>query len=273
MAISCKISTPKGAQSNQINHTTEAQFIAEVQQEISVACSLPFQIPKKEIQRIISQTAKWMYKNYEMAVEERYFMIESQVFSHKDFKCDRTIILPECIFSVYRVAQTKGNGGLSKGASFDGTQDLAIDRLLQTDVYKGGQGAFGSEALMWFVITDYWLDIADHITQHSITFDYSPLSNKLVILGETPTKSVVLQTTMKLPIEYLMNDELFFRYVVATAKRQLSRVVGTFQFNLPGNITINYDLLREEGSQELEEIKQEVKDERGADFFFTTGGW
>jgi hypothetical protein len=41
---------------------------------------------------------------------------------------------------------------------------------------------------------------------------------------------------------------------------------------LPGNIKINYDLIRTEGQEEITKIEEEIKSEEGMDFFFTTGG-
>jgi hypothetical protein len=118
----------------------------------------------------------------------------------------------------------------------------------------------------------YWLDVASHIINHTISFNYNRMSNKLFIGGETPDRDCVAMTYAKLPIEYLMQDEVFYRYVVAKCKVQLSRILGTFAFNLPGNITINYDLIRSEGQDELSAIIEEIKGEEGMDFFFTTGG-
>ncbi len=69
-----------------------------------------------------------------------------------------------------------------------------------------------------------------------------------------------------------MKDEIFYRYVVARCKMQLSRILGTFDFTLPGNVKINYDLVRSEGQDELTKIEEEIKSEEGMDFFFTTGG-
>ena len=53
---------------------------------------------------------------------------------------------------------------------------------------------------------------------------------------------------------------------------QLSRILGTFAFNLPGGITVNFDLIRSEGQEELQKIEEEIKGEEGMDFFFTSGG-
>ena len=52
-------------------------------------------------------------------------------------------------------------------------------------------------------------------------------------------------------------------------KIQLARIVGTFQFNLPGNITINYDLISSEGKDEVAAVVEEIKGDEGVDYFFT----
>ena len=45
--------------------------------------------------------------------------------------------------------------------------------------------------------------------------------------------------------------------------------MGTFNYNLPGNITINYDLINSEGQDELSSIVEEIKGDEGVDYFFT----
>ena len=50
---------------------------------------------------------------------------------------------------------------------------------------------------------------------------------------------------------------------------QLARILGTFQFNLPGNITINYDMLASEGKEEHDAIIEEIKGDEGVDYFYT----
>jgi hypothetical protein len=53
------------------------------------------------------------------------------------------------------------------------------------------------------------------------------------------------------------------------AKIQLSRILGTFSFNLPGNITINYDMISSEGREEVDRVVEEIKGDEGVDYFFT----
>jgi hypothetical protein len=246
---------------------TQDEFIALVQQEISVACALPFTVPVAEIQRIIKFSADWFYKKYEDAVEERYVIIPVTNFKSDEFKKTRTIPMPDCVFSIFALKKLKEDFG--RTYSFDGTADFGIERLFLSDSVSIGQG---TENMMYYTLNLSWLDLANHIINHTISYNYNRSSNKLFISGETPNRDCVAHCYLKLPFEYLMKDEIFYRYVVAKCKVQLSRILGTFNFNLPGNIQINYDLIRSEGQDELTKIEEEIKGEEGMDFFMTTGG-
>jgi len=246
---------------------TQEEFISNVQQELSVSCSLPFTIPVSEIQRIIKFAADWFYKNYEDAVEERYYIIPKTIFKTDQFKRERTVTLPECIFSIWQFKKLKEDFGRSM--SFDGTADFGIERLFLSDSSSLGQG---TENMMYYTLNLYWLDVASHVINHTISYNYNRNTHKLFIGGETPNRDCVALTYTKIPIESLINDEIFYRYVVAKCKTQLSRILGTFDFNLPGNIKINSDLIREEGTEEITKIEEEIKSDEGLDFFLTSGG-
>ena len=88
-------------------------------------------------------------------------------------------------------------------------------------------------------------------------------------MGELPTGDVIFMIFEKISDCALFSDEIFIRYIVAQVKKQLGRVLGTFTFNLPGNIQINYADIKSEGVDELKEIEEEIKDDEGTDYFFT----
>ena len=246
---------------------TQDEFIATVQQELSVACALPFTVPVPEIQRIIKYSADWFYKKYEDAVEERYYFISSKAFTTDQFKKDRTVTMPDCVFSIWSLKKLKEDFGRSM--SFDGTADFGIERLFLSDSVSIGQG---TENMMYYVLNLYWLDVASHVINHTISYNYNRNSHRLFIGGQTPDRDCVASCYVKIPLEHLMKDEIFYRYVVAKCKIQLSRILGTFNFNLPGNIQINYDLIRSEGTDEVAKIEDEIKADEGMDFFMTSGG-
>lgn len=251
-------------------YKTEESFIAEINQDLTVACSLPFNIPTKEIRRIIKLAADWFYKHSENAVEERYYVIPKELFLTPEFSCDRTIVLPSCVLSVHSLNESNTGGAISS-MNFDGTDDTSVNKFFFRDIFFSNTGlANSSEALMYYIIAASYLDLVGHVTASPISFTFNPNSHKLHIGGKNPKKDVVLSLYKKVELPFLMNDEIFFRYVLAKSKTQLARILGTIEFPLPGGATLNADKYKEEGDAELEEIKEEIKSESGSDFFFLT---
>lgn len=254
---------------NQIpeNLMTQDEFMAEVQQELSVSCALPFNIPESELQRIIKYAAKWFYKKYEYSVRERYYIIPRENLKKvPTFERSGVIKLPDCIFSVLGVRQV--SDGFSLYNPLKSMPDFSLEKVLFKDIYTIDGS---TEALMYSTIYQFWIDLASHVLFHPISYNYNPNSKELVFLGEVPQNDIVLTVYEELPLGYLFKDEIFFRYVCAKAKTQLSRILGTFEFSLPGGISVNYDLLRSEGQEALDKIEEEIKTDEGMDWFFTSG--
>ena len=43
-----------------------------------------------------------------------------------------------------------------------------------------------------------------------------------------------------------------------------------FGYNMPGNITLNGDMIRDDAQTELDTINEEIKGDEGVDWFMTT---
>lgn len=247
---------------------SEQEFISEIKSALSAACAIPVGIRDAEIKRIIKQSAKWFYRNYEDATEERFYAIPVDCFDTEAFRKKRTVLMPSCVISVFSLKKLRDNFGFS--SSFDGTSnDLTLERVLFSNSSQIGNN---SENLMYYTMNLYWLDTMSHVLNHTIGFNYNRNSKKLFFAGETPDRDCIASCIVELPIENLYDDETFFRYVEARSKIQISNVLGTFDFKLPGGISINYDLIRSEGQEAYQEIKEEIKGDNAMDFFFTSGG-
>jgi hypothetical protein len=251
------------------------EFINEVQQELTVACQLPYSIPKKELARIVDRAKKWFYKNYEYAVQEKYLALRPESYNAEGSEFQKTgeVTMPSSVFAVNAVFQlhrfSGEDGGFSNWSFNSSDTDFALDKWIYNAYYGGGEG-IASENLMYFVINEMFVDYARQALQNMMSYNYNYLTYKFRFMGEKPIYTVIFQVFEKIPDCDLYQEEIFFRYVVAEAKLQLARVMGTFNYNLPGNITINYDLYQSEGRDELERIKQEIKDDEGTDYFFTS---
>ena len=243
------------------------KFIKEIKDELSVSCQIPINVSTKEVMRIIDKAKSWFYKNYEDSVEDQYFIIEKEYWDTDTFRSTGTVILPDTIFSVNSVYEIGREMLGTWGKKADLDKDFAMDKFIYSDMYKPN---YQSESLMYYVINEAFYDMARQMLVNKVGFRYNRLSNKLFFTGEKPDQEVVLDIYSKIEDCHLFKDEIFFRYVAANAKIQVSRVLGTFNYQLPGNITIQYDLIRDEGKEELDYIRETIKEEDSADYFITS---
>ena len=246
------------------------QFIESIKDELTVSCAIPLNLPVQRITNIIDKAKQWFYKNYEYSVEENIIILDEQLFSTSKFLKEDFVQLPPTIFSVYNVIELRENSSLSNYIS--GDTDFSIDKILFNTYYQDNSInlARSSERLMYYTITESLIDMVRQITQNKLTFYFNTNTKRLKFLGEKPNKSIVIETYRIIEDCNLFNDELFYRYVTAQCKVQLARILGTFAYNLPGNITINFDMIQSEGNEELDRIREEIKSEEGVDYFFTS---
>ena len=262
-------------------------LIKEINDDLTIACQIPFTVPKKELARIVERAKKYFYKIYEDSVEEMYLALPARTFATDAFRkgivddndtitqqnitSSRGVIpMPPNVFSINNVFEISGfsgeDGGFGSRSFSAGDPDFAIDKFIYSDVYGAGMG---SENLMYYVINEKFIDNARQVLQQQISYSYNRLTHKFRFGGELPKNAVVFQVYTTIPDCDLFQDEVFIRYCIAKAKTQLARILGTFNYNLPGNITINYDLVLSEGQEELTQIIEEIKGDEGVDYFFT----
>lgn len=249
-------------------------LVRNVGQEITGACMIPMNLPKKEVVRIIKQAKLWFYKHYEYSLADNYYIIPHAAFNTEEFTKTRTLQLPGArpdgsgwVYQVYgiRVQNDMSMGSFGTGIS---DADFMLEKWIYGDVYSNVSKE--GDSLMYYVINEKYYDLARQIFVNPISFHYDRLSQRLKILGEKPKngKNVILEVSETIPDYALYSDEIFHRYVVAKVKIQLGTQIMTFGYNLPGNVTINADIIRDAGQTELEGIIDEIKSDEGVDFFF-----
>jgi hypothetical protein len=262
-------------------------LIKEINDELTVGCQLPFTVPKKELARIITRAKDYFYKIYEDSVEEMYIALPASAWNKDSFKkgildenetlskanvnSSRGIVpMPSTVFAVNNVFEWSGfageDGGYGSSSFSAGDVDFSIEKFIYSDSYGAG---LGSENLMAYVVNSSFIDMTRQILLSQISYSYNRLTRKFRFQGELPKGACIFQIYNTIPDCSLFQDEIFVRYCIAKAKVQLARILGTFSFNLPGNITINYDMIASEGKDELTEIIEEIKADEGLDYFYT----
>lgn len=250
------------------------QLIRNIGMEITGACMIPMNLPKKEVIRIIQQAKKWFYANYEYSVADNYYIIPSKYFYTDNFRKTRTLKLPgpgpDGSGWVYQVYGARIQNDMSIGKYGTGISDA--DFMLEKWVYGNVYSNVSKEgdALMYYVINEKYYDLARQIFINPTTYHYDRYTQNLKILGETPKqgKAMILEVSETIPDYALFNDEIFHRYCVAKVKIELGTQLMLFNYQLPGKININADMIRDAGQTELDNIVEEIKNADGLDYFF-----
>jgi hypothetical protein len=265
------LSTPKG-----FGDDCQDLFLDEIADELTGACMIPVNLPKKEVMNIIKRAIKWFYKNYEYSVKENYYHIPNSVFSTDYFKSHRALHLPQAasdgsgmVFSVYGLYDlasgwNQPGGGLD--LRFESGSDFALERMLFRNVYDGDGAARGAEELQYYVINQSMVDLSRQIMENPISFHFSQLTGELKFMGDTPKGDVILEVYETIPNCALYSDEIFFRYVAAKVKISLGSKLSVFKFALPGNVEFDYSEIKSMGEEELSGVIEEIKGDEGVDW-------
>jgi hypothetical protein len=250
-------------------------FVRRINSHITGACMIPIKLPKKEVIEIVKRAKEWFYKKYEDSVQANYYIIDKKNFDTPSFKSSRTIELPSArpdgsgrIYSVNGLAVAGQQMVSLSGKKGFTDADFSVRRLL------GGTGighmSVQGDNLMYYVITEKYYDLARQVLINAIGFKYNRLNRQLKITGETPDNHVILEVYETISDCALFSDEIFFRYVAAQVKRAIGTMIMMFGYSMPGNITFNGDMIRDDAQTELEGIEEEIKGDEGVDWFMTS---
>jgi hypothetical protein len=248
-------------------------FLKELASEITGACMIPMNLPKKEVYNIVQRAKKWFHKNYEYSVRENMFYIPVSTFESEYFKRTRSLTLPKEdpstgggeIWSVFGVYQTGSRYGAGTSVNFT-TGDFALERMLYGGLYGGTGTVAGSENLQYYVINESYFDLSRQIIENTLSFHYSQLTHEFRFTGETPKKDIILDVYETIPECALFQDEAFFRYCSAKIKIALGQKMQIFDYTLPGNVKVNASVIQDLGKEELDAVIEEIKGDEGTDW-------
>ena len=246
-------------------------FIQRIIQELTQSCALPLPVPASAIPPLIIQAAQHFWETDDQSVEERYFCLPNREFN----KCgpNNTAKLPQQIISVFGVYKTTDRW------SFGALGDFSLERIVMNNsALAGGVGGqltdvFGSGT--GYNLTDITAALYEVQTYKSmfdvpLTFNYNQYSNELIVLGSLGNSDLILQCFTRCRIQDLYKNYYFFRYCVCLGMRSMSTIMGTFEFKLPGGVTINVSRFHDMATDEMQRIDEYIAKNHSADYFFNT---
>jgi len=239
---------------------TKNELIKEVQDALTASCALPYAPPDKEIDRIIDVEMKWLYREYRDLWQDQIYVLNKKYYLSPEWKSTRTYQLPECVVGLKTCWEMTG-GSRVFGIN---DPDLNFDRLMAADLYLT---PLSSDQITYRTIQWSFWDLARAFNLRDINHHFNLNTRRLVITGRTPVESLFLLTMVKIPDQDAYEDTIVLKWMIAQGKRSLAKILGAFNYQLLGNITINFEQYRTEGNEELQELKEKIASDNVPDWF------
>lgn len=240
------------------------EFIDSVEQDLYVGFSLPKTMPSSEIRRFIeTRASKWFYQNYQYAVSKMYYAIDKSAFQSEEFTKYSYIQLPCDIQSVSWIYQMRGESLMQLGIN---TPNLSVNLGVSNQPYLSSYVTTIGELGVYKTILDSMADMMNQMNKYTTKFHHNQMTSRLNILTDVKYH-LVLEAYVNVPLENLMTDPYFLKYVTGWSRQQLGNMLGRLDFTLPGSVKYNYADLISSGKEEMKEVEEEIKAMSQSSFF------
>lgn len=239
---------------------TKAELIEEIKGELTASCSLPYTPPTKEIERIIDKEMRFLHREYRELLYDRIYILNKKYYDTPEWRNTRTFQMNPCTEGIKKVMEMTG-GSRVFGIN---DPDMSFDRLMASDLYLT---PLSSDQITYRTIQWSFWDLARSFNLVDINHDFNPNTHRLAITGRTPVQSLFVLAMDWIPDEDAYEDTIVIEWMIAKSKMSLARILGAFNYNLLGNITINFEQWRTEGQEELERLREKIKGDDVPDWF------
>jgi hypothetical protein len=258
-----------------IDVTADTNFMQEISTRITIAGRLPFNVPMYMIPIHINDAVKFFYKNYYDATTVKRYIIRNS-------DLDRSNSVPKAklvdwITAVIDVQPI--NGSSNSNTLFSRSPSLLMmnafkfnDFLNGTFSYKGvnetqsGEYTYQGDAISDGLVSLYSASLTTKMMQQFIEYKYNEMNNELSILGAFHG-DLMIEVTEGIELKDLYNNDLFTKYVTGHCLVNLKSILGTFAFQMPGDVTINYEEYSDRGDKLIDEVKLSLEEEMPGDIF------
>lgn len=228
------------------------ELIQNTQQFITSGNGIPTKLNEKEINSVIDDALRWFYREYDDALESKYFVVPQSTFDTAEFKDTRKVKLPDCVAYVYECKEAYNVSRFQFGE-----KDVPISRMIAADIHLG---SYASDDLTNRVAFASYYDLAKAFLKDWTKYDYNPNTHELAIEGGTPRDNLALSTHVKVEETALFEDPLFIDYIRGASLESLGRMMGFYTMSLVGGVTVNANAIEARGKEMMAEVKEKIKE-------------
>lgn len=240
------------------------EFIDIINSDITVFGTLPKNLPDAAIRQFIETRAMpWFYQNYQYAVSKMYYFLNKAAFHTEEYTKYKYIELPCDIQSITWIYKITNANLLQLGIN---VPNLSVNLGVTNQPYLSSYVTTIGELGVYKTLIDNMADMINQLNLYTVKFHFNQLSHRLNVLSNVDT-NLILETYVNIPPENLFTDHYFTRYVTAWARAQQGRMLGTFDFTLPGGTKYNSGDMVSQGMEEMKAVEDEIKDMSTSSWF------
>ena len=249
-------------------------FVAYINNEISLYGELPHSIPQRQIVEIIRNSARWFFKHYYGAWEQKHFVLRKKdiqlylktknlsKFVNIETKLPpqiRVVKTVKAIGDSKRQSDDFGYSPLNYGASPTGmvSGTASVSPLEMWGVGNVGYGINNNLFIIENVVKMVEARAMNAFFKKNIGFHFTKLSSTLTF-RETIDSDMMIVCLCDIDIKFLYEDPYFIRHVISLCHQSLKRKLGGFTVELNSGATMNVDDIcnKIDDAKEVEEYIQ-----------------
>lgn len=235
------LNTPN--QNNKLALTIQDRaFVDLIQNRITMYGEIPYSLPELMIVDLIKSAAKLFLQYWHGATETSFYRLENydiKQYAGTDKFQTLSVKIDPRIRTVRAIYETNSNQGRY---SYDDGDKYETGTIAGASANRPELNGINNNLyLLEFAIKMTEQKAYDNIFSSSLPFDYSFETNTLLFKRQPTGTSIVLKVAKAVHIHQLYNNTFFERYVIANAKKELKRKIGSHTIELPGGATLNTD--------------------------------
>jgi hypothetical protein len=192
-----------------------------------------------------------------------YYLVNKDVFSTEEYTNYRYLELPCEIQSISWIYKLSNQNLLQLGIN---VPNLSVNLGVTNQPYLSSYVTTIGELGIYKTQIDSMADMMNQLNLYTTKFHFNQITHRLNILTNVDYH-LILEAYVNIPLENLMGDHYFLKYCTGWAKMQQGRMLGHFDFTLPGGVKYNSSELVSDGKEEMTKVEEEIKAMSSSSFF------
>lgn len=238
------------------NYRTIDELIDLIDQELTIGGSFTRILPLTEIRRLIETKAQdEFYRAHPFSTQKAYYYINKEIMLTEEFTRYKSVLMPDDVQHITWLWEVNDKSLISIGLN---TPNLSINMGVSNQPYLQSFVSTIGDIGVYKVVLDSFSDMLNQLSKQTVKHDYNEPSRRLNILGGFKN-NLICEAEVRIEKEYLYADVDFVEYCTGLSLRQLGMMLTRYDYTLAGNVKMNGDQIKTEGSERIEKVLEKIK--------------